>query len=363
MTTTGSFAHLSDTSLIAEVKALAGNERQATARLIASLAELDSRQLYLGEGCASLFVYCTQVLRLSEHAAYGRIAAARAARRFPMIFDLLTSGAINLTAVGLLSAHLTWENHQEVLAAATHKTKLEIQQIVARLNPQPAVASIVRKLPEPAAAASGRQPALGVVTATAEPASADSETEGTHYAPPPPKPAVVAPLAPDRYKVQFTISREMHEKLRRVQDLMRHTNPNGDPAVVFDRALTLLLEDLEKKKMAATARPRAARAGTRGSRHIPASVKREVWARDGGQCAFRGANGRCAETGFLEYHHVVPYADGGEAGVGNIELRCRAHNAYESEQRFGPWAPMFATEREPAYTGFQLGLERAGMRD
>jgi hypothetical protein len=63
------------------VKTLAADERQATARLIAGLAELDARRLYLGEGCPSLFAYCTQVLHLSEHAAYGRIEAARTARR------------------------------------------------------------------------------------------------------------------------------------------------------------------------------------------------------------------------------------------------------------------------------------------
>jgi 5-methylcytosine-specific restriction endonuclease McrA len=155
---------------------------------------------------------------------------------------------------------------------------------------------------------------------------------------------VVSPLATERYKVQFTISRETHDKLRRAQDLMRHANPHGDPAVVFDRALNLLLAELERQKLAATDRPRATRSTQPGSRHIPSHVKREVWARDGGQCAFRGENRRCDETGFLEYHHVVPYASGGKAVVTNIELRCRPHNAYESEQLFGPWTRMFVRE-------------------
>lgn len=77
--TVRSLAHLSDAELIAKVRELAGSERHATARLIALLAELDARRLYLGEGCSSLFTYCTQALHLSEHAAYGRIEAARAA--------------------------------------------------------------------------------------------------------------------------------------------------------------------------------------------------------------------------------------------------------------------------------------------
>jgi 5-methylcytosine-specific restriction endonuclease McrA len=65
-------------------------------------------------------------------------------------------------------------------------------------------------------------------------------------------------------------------------------------------------------------------------------VKRTVWSRDGGRCAFVGTNGRCTETGFLEFHHVVPYADGGRTVSENLELRCRSHNRYEAEEYFRP---------------------------
>ncbi len=106
-------AQLSNTELLARVKRLAEHEREATASLIAHLAELDARRVYLAEGCSSLFTYCTQVLHLSEHAAYGRIEAARAVRRFPIILERLGEGSITLTTVGLLAAHLTSENHVE----------------------------------------------------------------------------------------------------------------------------------------------------------------------------------------------------------------------------------------------------------
>jgi hypothetical protein len=68
---------LSDEQLLNAVKEAATLERKATASLIALLAEMDARRLYLGQGYSSLFVYCTQCLRLSEHAAHGRIEAAR----------------------------------------------------------------------------------------------------------------------------------------------------------------------------------------------------------------------------------------------------------------------------------------------
>lgn len=154
----------------------------------------------------------------------------------------------------------------------------------------------------------------------------------------PPRPPVIVPLAPEQYKVQFTASRETHDKLRRAQDLLRHVIPNGDPAAIVDRALTLLLADLEKTRLAAVRQPRDPRPASPGSRHAPAAVKREVWARDGGLCAFVGSCGRCTERGLLEFHHVVPYAAGGATDADNLQLRCRAHNAYEAEQWFGPLA-------------------------
>jgi hypothetical protein len=109
--------------------------------------ELDRRRLYLVEGCSSLFTYCTQVLHLTEHAAYGRIEAARAARKFPVILERLHDGTLTLTAVCLLGPHLTAENHLAALDAARHKSKAEVERQVASLRPQPDVPATVRKLP------------------------------------------------------------------------------------------------------------------------------------------------------------------------------------------------------------------------
>jgi len=106
---------------------------------------------------------------------------------------------------------------------------------------------------------------------------------------------------------------------------------------VFDRALSALIEDLTRKKFAATARPRPSRGQKEGSRNIPAAVRRAVVARDGGRCAFVSTDGRaCGERRFVEFHHLVPHAVGGEPTVENIQLRCRAHNGHEVDVFFGP---------------------------
>src|SRR6185436_16176488 len=103
---------------------------------------------------------------------------------------------------------------------------------------------------------------------------------------------------------------------------------------IVDRALTALLDQLEKTKHGKTRRPKAAPRSTASSRHVPAAVKRAVWMRDDGRCAFVGVAGRCCETGFLEFHHVVPFARGGPTNTENLQLRCRAHNAHEAQRDF-----------------------------
>ena len=94
-------AHLTDAQLIAEVHSLVARERAASAALIAAIAEVDVRRLYLDLGYPSLFVFCTGRLHLSEHAAYGRITAARVMRRFPIALPMLEDGSLTLTTVTL----------------------------------------------------------------------------------------------------------------------------------------------------------------------------------------------------------------------------------------------------------------------
>jgi hypothetical protein len=173
---------------------------------------------------------------------------------------------------------------------------------------------------------------------------------------------------PERYKVQVTVGAETYAKLRRAQTLLRHAIPDGDPAAIVDRALTVLVAELEKTRLAATTRPRASGASTtaRGpdadhagrSRHIPAAVKRAVWARDGGRCTYVGPRGQCREEGFLEFHHVVPFAAGGETTEGNVFLRCARHNRHEAEQYFGAGATRWVKEKQTS--AFETQATRSG---
>jgi hypothetical protein len=76
--------------------------------------------------------------------------------------------------------------------------------------------------------------------------------------------------------------------------------------------------------------------GSARSRYVPRDVLREVYARDAGRCSFVSADGRrCSAIGFLEVHHHLAFARGGEASVGNLRLACRAHNFWLAERELG----------------------------
>jgi hypothetical protein len=355
-------ALLSDRDLLDATMHAVDRERRTTAELLVLLAELDTRKLYLGEGYASLFTYCTQVLHLSEPAAYSRITAARAARRYPIILTRLAEGALTLTTIGLLAAHLTDDHHEALLEAARHKSKRDVERLVASLYPQPDIPSSARRLAAPAHAEDRELLAINAVSPAEAPITPVTvvPTEPPTLAPAsvPPEPAtaaasasewaikvpdltppshrsILAPLAPERFLLKVTISRGVHDKLERARALLRHAIPNGDPAAIVDRALTALLEQLERRKVAATSHPRVDASRGSRTRHVPAAVKRAVRARDEGRCTFVGTHGRCEETAFLEFHHVRPFAVGGATDVNNLEVRCHAHNAHEAACYFG----------------------------
>src|SRR5439155_10587533 len=132
---TYSRSHLSDPVLLRDLATHLTQERGATAEVLADLAEVDARKLYVPAGHPSMYSYCVRELGLSEDAAYKRIQAARAAHEFPALFTALTDGRLHLTGVRLLAPHLTTENADELLAAAAHRTKAEIEQLLAARFP------------------------------------------------------------------------------------------------------------------------------------------------------------------------------------------------------------------------------------
>jgi hypothetical protein len=291
------------------------------------------------------------------------------------LLDALASGELHLTGLLLLGPHLTEQNLVDVLARAKHRTKREITKLVRILDPLPAVPARIEPLgPAPARLvpstptweefmqatcpvrelAAGDRPRDWVATEddlartevgreqphAATSVSTESASEGPGLA------------GPERYKVQFTATDEYVRLVDEAKALLSHVVPNAKLDDIQLRAMRAFVAELKKRKYAANVPSMPAAAPReedprspegrehprqRGyTRHIPAAVRRAVATRDEERCTYVDEAGRrCAETRCLEFHHLTPFARGGEHTPSNLALRCRAHNAMAAEEDFG----------------------------
>ncbi len=343
-----SLSHLSDHVLLHDLATLVAQDRVTTAAMLAHLAEVDARRLYLPAAYASMYAWCVGELKLSEDSTAKRIQAARLARRFPVIFPMLADGRLHLSSVILLAPHLTPDNADDLLAAAAHQPKPALERLIAARFPRPDLPALVQPL-APASSADEHAPGHVILTVSGHsPAPAGAcegslalapvdERDAQHAPGHVPSHARLAPLAAGRFALQVTIAQETHDQLRYAQALLGHAVPSGDLAQVLDRALAALVAQLEQRRFARTARTRPSRR-RRGedSRYVPAAVRRAVWLRDGGQCTFVSEQGhRCEARTRLEFDHLDPFAQGGQATPARMRLLCRAHNQLAAERTYG----------------------------
>ena len=241
----------------------------------------------------------------------------------------------------------------------------EVEEIVARLRPRPAVPSRIRKM---SSASPGSKPGENGLFVSEESSAGGPDRDVQEVGTSNSRRSDVSPLSPESYKIEFTGDAETVYVLRKLQDLLSHQVPNGDLAVIIKEALVERLKQVERKRFGKGKRSipcaktsdgvagssESAAGEKTQSRYIPLEIKNAVWERDQGHCAFVARNGRqCSERRWIEFHHVVPFAWGGESTVENIELRCRTHNAYEGELLFGKVIRKSKAWALPATTRFK----------
>ncbi len=331
MATTHELQTISDDDLLRRLSELLQQSRRVESELVVHIGEVDARRLY-ARRTSSMYVYCREVLGLSEWEAYHRIAVARAARQHPILLEMPRDGRLHLSGIAKLAPHLTESNREKVLTCAVHKSKRQIEELVAELAPQADVPTVVRKLPPRKCT-----PLLNPVVAPKPKNLLGPDQVAKRTAPVPARAPVkaVEPLAPSRYKIQFTASAELHEKLRRLSAM----TGSSDLATVIEQAVTEKLERLEARRYGKTDKPRKSLEKTDttpSSRYIPAAVRRAVAKRDGEQCRYVDEQGRrCTSRDRLEFHHCRPFAYGGSHSADNIVLMCRAHNNHLAERDYG----------------------------
>jgi hypothetical protein len=339
--------HVSDDALHAGVKTLAGRYNLLTADLLAHLAEVDARGIYRERACSSLYTYCVYELRLSEDEAQRRAKAARTAREFPVVFEMLAEGAVHLTGLLLLAPYLTRENHGELLARARFRTKREIEHLVSEIAPRPDVPARIEPLGPRRVAnlwqaytaslrGAVRELAPGVTAGDAPPVGFDeSEDESmpdgrkrygdegdddastrafpnvgdaderaeirgdvngpvTEREPAPARmneaPSVGSkPLVPQRYRVEFTASARYVELLEEARNLLHHRVPDRDIARVHELAMEAFVQLLRKRRRAERSGPRV-----RGEGAAPERVNDVVTAGSAPERANQFASDRSA---------------------------------------------------------------------
>lgn len=312
-----SLTHLSDERLVLDTKRLIARDRATTASLIAHLAEIDRRKLYLPAGFASMFEYCVEELGMSEDQACNRIEVARKAREFPVLLAAIEDGRLSQSAIRELAPHLTAENASELIGQASRLRRHQLRLLLAQRLPQ---AEALRL--------DGGVIALG--QGAAESLAATHLSAHARIDPPPQNHA--KPLSPNRFALDFTISSESHDRMRYFQSLVGVSNLGS----TFERLLEISIPRVEKQKFGAATRPRKRDKRSPNPRYIPMDVRRAVWMRDEGRCTFESDAGRrCTVSGRVEFDHVIPVARGGLASVENLRLLCRAHNQYEAERLMG----------------------------
>src|SRR5262245_52876397 len=144
--TLSTLSQLSDESLHGEVKRLAGRANTLTAELIAYLGEVEARGIHRERACASLYTYCVYELRMSEDEAQRRCRAARLAQQFPVLLTMLAEASLHLTGILLIGPHLTTENQHELLDRVRHRTKREIEHVLAEIAPASAAPARIEVL-------------------------------------------------------------------------------------------------------------------------------------------------------------------------------------------------------------------------
>ena len=251
---------LSDGELLARLPEVRGRERRAIAEVIAHLAEVERRRLYLAEGCSSMYTFCIERLGYSENEAHTRLQVARLCSQFHAALEALESGAIHLTGLALLCSKVTEANAHELLEEARGKTRREIEALLARRFPRPDVLPSVTPL----------QPTLLEQSNPGPGASSEQAAQATGSTVPRSR---VEPLSAASFRVEFTASAELRQKLELAQNLLSHAVPTGDLASLVERALDELLAAELKRRMGA-GQPRARRSLREGSRHVPVEIDR-----------------------------------------------------------------------------------------
>ena len=283
----------------------------------------------------------------------------RLLRNYPQLEAPLSDGRLCLSTLGELAKVLTAENVDELVERAAYLSFRKTEELVVSIRPRSVPKEGIRKLPDRASALAAAEPppiqarpdAESNAEAACQPVLRQAQHERLIKAPsapplalaapdPAPPPGRLEPVARGLWSIRVTLDEEGKEALEQFLALTSHGNWRGDLSAALREAIRCGIQVHGKRRGAAT--PERTRAPLepiprpRGERDpIPASVRREVWARDGGRCTYRDPDAnRCQSRHQLEFHHRRGALVTGSKAE-DLELRCKPHNRLDAFQVFG----------------------------
>jgi hypothetical protein len=253
---------------------------------------------------------------------------------------------------------LTPQNRAEVLPRFFHQSKQEAKAIAAELlpDPNPPRRTVVTRVEAHRTnAAPAPEETASQTVLLDEPRGLDESTNSAAedwkaprvLMPEPialerPRSVRAEPLTATETRLHLTVSPEFLEKLEAARLALSHARPGATVEDVLTAGLDLVLAKDAKRK-ALVKSPRTTEASTipatepeRNPDHIPAAVRREVWARDEGKCQWPlDGGGVCGSRLRTELDHIKLKCKGGRPTVENIRVLCELHNQLAAREQLG----------------------------
>jgi hypothetical protein len=312
------FEQINDETLSAKLHQFAGSERRAVGNFLLHLNEVIRRRLHLAKGWSSAFKYLVGEFNFSEPTAAKRLASARVVSVFPESLEYLLDGRVHLTGFYLLSKYLKEDNWRDAMMACSGKSKVWIEDYIARTfvtvpaAPKRDVVRAVAVAPRVIQVEEARSASLLIAEPFVQQPALQLDAPSQEFV-----------------RISTTVDRETLKKLQRLQDIL---GVNGLGEVIAKAADVCL-----KKVDPSIAPPRAKlpMAATT-KRFIPKALKHQVFTKGQGRCTFVGSDHRrCEEQRGLQVDHVLPLALGGKTEGGNLRILCAAHNRFMARTLLG----------------------------
>ena len=250
------------------------------AQLLTVLQQLDAQRGFEALGFTSLYAYCTEALKLSDGIAYALMQVSRKSVKVPELKTAVESGQVSLSKASRIASILTPDNQETWIDKAKTLPKSKLEREIAREFPQIA------------------------------------------------PPERVKPINENQMTMTVTISAELFEQLKRIQDLesSRQKKSVSLEAAIQAAVATHLHKHDPLEKAKRSKHSTLPGQGSQGRVAIPVATKHQVALRDGSQCTAQTPHGRCTQRRWLDTHHIIEVAHGGANDLANLKTLCSAHH-------------------------------------